>query len=72
MDFWYLRASSNIGGLKSTPMTLPLAPTICANNVASLAAARTEIENGLAGTNVTRRIAAAVVLFDDFVRDDFE
>ncbi len=43
-----------------------------ANKVTGLAAPGAKIEDGLAGTNETRRIAAAVIFCDDFVRDDLE
>ena len=39
------------------------------DDVASLAAAGAQIENRLAFVNITRRIAAAVVFLDDFVRE---
>ena len=53
-------------------MTLPLRADDLGNNVAGFAAARTEIEDRFAGMDVARRIAAAVVLFDNLVRNDFE
>jgi hypothetical protein len=40
------------------------------DDVASLAAARSEIEDRFTFMNIPRRIAAAVILFDDFVGDD--
>ena len=42
------------------------------NDVACLAAAGTQIENGFARMNIARRIAAAVVFFDDLLGDDFQ
>ena len=42
------------------------------DDIAGFAAARSEIENGFACTNVARWIAAAVIFFDDLFGNDFE
>ena len=56
----------------STPMTLPLGPTTCAAMKHIFPVPLPEIEHRLAFAQILAGIAATVIAFDDFLRNDLE